>query len=216
PMCWAARFCRTPIPRALRTQALSVPIFGIGTVLLSPVVAQARQEPSVRVGSASNQRSDGWQAKRKSVAIKDGKLSVNAQGRSLRSVLNEISRDACVAVTGAGSVDDSPVSVQFQDLPIDEGLRRILTHYDTFFFYRAGQSGPPMLAAIWIYPKGQAQGVVPVPPEEWAGTKELEAMRADPDPETRARAVQTLIERKPAQAAANILAESLRDQDDRV
>lgn len=189
--------------------------FVAGTFLLA-MAQQAGQPSAIRRSSPKGTASPGKLAGRQSIAtLQDGRLSVKAQGLPLKSILDEISRKATVAFVQAAGVGGQPTSVQFQDLTLEEGLRQILKDYDTFFFYGAEREAPASLKVVWVYPKGRGKGLAPVPPEEWASTKEVEGMLGDSDPEVRARAIETLIERKRGQALDAVL-QALRDKDDRV
>ncbi len=149
------------------------------------------------------------------ITVKDGRLSVRGYNRSLEWVLEEIARAGRVAIIRAEGVGGQHVSVQFQDLPFDEGLRQILQEYDAFFFYGGVKKAPASLRAVWVYRQGQGQGLAPVPPESWASTKELGGRLTDPDPEARSRAVEALITRTGAQTLDAVL-RALEDGDDRV
>src|SRR6185369_2934366 len=133
-------------------------------------------------------------AKPRLVSFKNGRLSVGALNRTVAGILEEISREAPVAIVMATGVGEERASISFQDVMLEEGLRQILKDYDAFFFYGADKEGPAALKVVWVYPRGKAQGYAPVPPELWASTKELEPMLADPDPQVRSRAIESLID----------------------
>jgi HEAT repeat protein len=120
-----------------------------------------------------------------------------------------------LAILVGGVGENQRVSVQFQDLPLDEGLRRILKDQDAFFFYGVEDNASASLRVVWVYPKGRGNGLAPTPPETWASTIELEGRLADPDPEARARATEALIERKGG-AALDVVLQALKDRDDQV
>ncbi|MGH3118772.1 MAG: HEAT repeat domain-containing protein, partial [Gaiellales bacterium] len=100
-------------------------------------------------------------------------------------------------------------------LPLDEALRRLLQDHDAFFFYGVERDRPASLRVVWVYPKGRGRGLMPVPPETWASTKELEGELRDADPPTRGRAVETLVKRKGERARDEVL-RALADPDGRV
>lgn len=163
---------------------------------------------------------------RAGVLFKEGRLSVSVSKNSLESILEEISRTAGIAIIRAEGVGEELISIQFQDLLLDEGLRRILKDNDAFFFYgvqkstgvreeSTGEKASAALRALWVYAKGRGRGLMPVPPETWASTKEFEQKLTDPDPQVRANAVSTVIERKGEQAV-DVVLQALSDRDDGV
>lgn len=146
------------------------------------------------------------------VTVKEGRLSIRVENRSLDWILEQVSREGKVAISGDTHLGRRLVSIQFQDIPLDEGLRQILREHDAFFFYGVEGKAPASLRAVWIYPKGRGRGLEPVPPEAWASTRELEANLADPDPGVRTRAIEALVERK-GDGARDAVLEALKDQD---
>jgi hypothetical protein len=149
------------------------------------------------------------------VTLKDGRLSVRLRNRSLGSLIDEISTKAGVPIVISDEVGAQLVSVSFQNLPLDEGLRQILSKQDAFFFYGVDEQEPSSLKVVWVYPKGQGRGMAPVPPDKWASTKDLEAMADDKDPRARSRAIEALVERK-GEAALDVVLKALQDSNDEV
>ncbi len=160
-------------------------------------------------------RLDGREAPRSTVVVKDGRLHVHVENRPQDWILEEVSREANVAITRVAGAGPAPVSVQLENVSVDEGLRWILGDQDAFFFYGADEKGRSVLRAVWIYPKGKGRGLEPVPPEAWASTKELERDLDDPDPAIRVRAIEAVIARKRDGARAAVL-DALKDPDNRV
>jgi hypothetical protein len=191
---------------------------GLGAIALAEQGSNVNPTPSSRQeASPSNApKSPGKRTEPAStVTVREGRLSVRVENRSLGWLLEEISREGKVAIIEGGGLGHARVSVQFQDLRLDEGLRQILKDQDAFFFYGAEGKAPASLRVVWVYPKGQGGGLQPVPPEAWASTRELEGDLADPDPRVRARAIETLVERK-GDRARNAVLDALKDQDDQV
>ncbi len=149
------------------------------------------------------------------VIFKDGLVTLRAKNRPLNWFLNEISREAGVAVVMAEGVGEERLSIDFKNLPAEEALRQLLQEYDAFFFYSGEGMMPASLRVVWVYPKGQGQGLQPIPPEKWASTKELEKRLGDPDPDVRARSIEALIDRKGNQALEVVL-KALGDQEAQV
>jgi HEAT repeat protein len=147
------------------------------------------------------------------IIVRERRLTVKVRNVSLERVLEEISRKAEVAITQGSGIGREPISVDFQDLAIDDGLRRILTDNDAFYFYGADGKARAALKVVWVYAKGRGRGVAPVPMESWASTKELEGRLSDPDPQARAQAVESLLERKREPSVALM---ALHDVDEQV
>lgn len=139
------------------------------------------------------------------ITFKDGRLTVQVQNRPLEWVLEEISRRVHVAIVKAAGVGGERISLQIKNLPLDDALRHILVEHDTFFFYGVEKDGPASLRVVWVYPRGKGRGIVPVPPESWASTAELERRLGDPDPAVRAQSLAGLIERRRDQAVEEVL-----------
>jgi hypothetical protein len=98
-------------------------------------------------GAASDQAGD---RRRDTIRSKEGRLGVDVQGRTLEWVLGQISRAANVAFVTDETLPETTVSVQFGDVPLDEGIRRILKDQDTFFFYEAQGNAPSTLRVVWV------------------------------------------------------------------
>jgi hypothetical protein len=183
-----------------------------GILATQSIAAVASQKPAV---AATPSRGSSAQATKGQpvVSFKEGRLTVIAQGAALDRILDTISRQAGVAILGADQGGAELVSVQLQDIPLEDGLRRLLKDRDTFFFYGVEKDTPASLSAVWVYPKGQGRGLAPVPAKDWASTKELEGMLSDPDPKLRMRAYQGLVQRK-RELALDIVLKALKDGDE--
>ena len=168
-------------------------------VLASPIGREAKAEP--------------FQS-----AFKYGMLTYRAQNQTLRSILDRIAAMANVDIALSEGLGDEKLSVEFQHYRLDEALRQMLKGYDAFFFYGVDEERerPASLRAVWVYRATRAQGFKPTPPDTWAAsTQEFQQMLAEPDPEVRARAIETLIRRKGDQSA-DALQEALRDKNEKV
>jgi hypothetical protein len=186
-------------------------LFTLGMNVLIPTV-MAHDPPSTVKGPSSSEKPTSHPS---IITFREGRLTVDVQNVLLELLLEEISRQAIVAIISPEGLGDESVSVQFQDLPLDQGLRQILKDRDTFFFYGAEEKVPASLKAVWVYPPGQGRAVQPVPPEKWASTKEIEGKLTDPNAEARARAIQALVQRKGDNALDELL-KALKDKDDHV
>ncbi len=155
------------------------------------------------------------QAERPGVLLRDGRVSVSGEGVSLDFLLDEISRLGDIALVRGDDTAGTRVSVDFKDFTIDEALRRLLATRDAFFFYGGGEDRPASLRVVWIYAPGAGRGLAPVPPDRWASTREIEELLRDEDPDTRAMAIEALVERKKGRSLGAVL-QALRDADERV
>lgn len=149
------------------------------------------------------------------VSFKEGRLSLDVKDRPLDWVLDQIADAAGLAVVIDAGLDGRRVTLRARDLAVDEALRLLLREHDVFYFHAGAGKGPSALVAVWVYRQGAGQGLEPIPPEQWASTRELERKLRDADGEVRARALATLVERRPEGARKEIL-RALKDEDDRV
>lgn len=179
-----------------------ITVLGLAGLVLTAPVSRAAPAGAREAGTAI-------------VVFENERLSVHAENVLLRMLLDEISQRCRVAVNAERGAGRERVSVHFDALPLHEGLRQVLKDHDAFFFYGAEREKPASLRTVWVYPRSRTRGIVPTPPEAWASTAELEGTLTDPDPETRARAFEALIERKRGQAVALVL-QALEDTNRRV
>jgi hypothetical protein len=154
----------------------------------------------------------GSRAGQMSVAIAQGRITGRLRNYPLGAALKELGSRTGITLIPADDLDirAARVSAELLGVPVDEGLRRLLKNYDAFFYYGVvGNGSSSSLRAVWIYPKGAAAALRPVPPEAWAGNKELQASLADFDPEVRARAYEALMSR-PDRESRELVIQALR------
>ncbi len=147
------------------------------------------------------------------VVVRDGRLSVNAAGQSVAVLLGAVAH--CMpglAVSVASELEDEPVSLAFGDLPIHEGLRRIVRAYDAFFYYGTAASAP-VLERLWVFPQGKGDGLAPLDATAWASDADVEKRLTDAGPDIRFRALKALVERRGDAAMGAVLA-ALADPDE--
>jgi hypothetical protein len=155
-------------------------------------------------------------AQEQSVTVVDGLLTVRVENRPLLSVLEEIARQARVAIDVAPGAARARISQQIANVPVEQGLRFLLIEHDAFFFYGVERDQPSSVRAIWVYPKGKGQTFAPVPSEMWASTGELRSqLMTNQNPAERARATEAVIERGGDQAVDVVLT-ALLDGDENV
>lgn len=145
------------------------------------------------------------------VSVVQGRLNVEAENARLGWILDQITRQATVAITMGDGVAEQPITVQFSELPLEQGLREILREHDAFFYYPGGAT----VLAVWVHPRNEGRGLYPVPAEDWASTAELDERLADPEPEQRAWAIETLVERT-GQRAQDAVLTALGDANENV
>jgi len=85
-------------------------------------------------------------------------LTVKVQDVSLHELLQEIARQSGLTIVLSGSLED-PITIQFHELPFDEGLRRILRHQSFALEYSQQtrderQSILPRPKKLWVFSKG--------------------------------------------------------------
>jgi HEAT repeat protein len=125
----------------------------------------------------------------------DGSISVTASRTPLAAVLAEISVQTRTPILLSDALEDARVSAIVRDLPLEQALKRLLAEYDTFYLVGSRDNKPQSIRAIWIYPKGEGDGLEPVPPSVWSSTNELKGQVDDPDAGVRSEVIETLIER---------------------
>jgi hypothetical protein len=148
----------------------------------------------------------------------DGTLTVIASASrplSLKTVLNDISTQHKMPIVVAETVENDRVSNDVRGVSLDEGLKRLLAAYDAFYLYSAEGRRPGAIRAIWVYGRGEASDIEPVPATTWASTRELDARLEDPDPGVRAETFDALIERH-GKSSLGIVLRGLVDSDDAV
>jgi hypothetical protein len=85
------------------------------------------------------------------ITLKDGRLTLQVENLPLEWVLEEISRKAQIAIVRGPGLEGDRITRKFQDLPVDEALRQILTEHDSFFFFGVGKKAPAVLRVVWVY-----------------------------------------------------------------
>ena len=194
-------------------------VLGLGISSASIVRADESKlsAPAPTAATLNGSRGGTQTAEQSIIAVQHGKLTVRVKNWSLESLLDRVSEQSGIAFVAPQGMGTAPVSLNLQNLPLEEALRQILSNHDTFFLWAAaGQPGKPSsLKAVWIYPKGKGQILQPLPPEEWASTKELREKLGDRDPDARVAAVKSLIERR-GQGAEEEVLQALRDSDAKV
>jgi hypothetical protein len=107
------------------------------------------------------------------VQWKNGRLSLSAEQVSLAQVLREVSRKTGMEVRGSAFLPGGKVSQQFTDLPLDEGLKRLLrtTNYALIQQRTSGDAshGTRSKVILVVIAQGKETGASPSP-----GKRELD------------------------------------------
>jgi hypothetical protein len=117
-------------------------------------------------------------------------LSLNLHEQSLGAVLVEISRKSHVRIFSSPAIDSRIVTLELRDMPLERGMRELLKDGDVFFYSSAGE-----LRSAWVYEKGAGAELVPVPPENWASTADIERQMNSGSTAERISAIETLVAR---------------------
>ena len=140
-----------------------------------------------------------------SVEVRDGKITVAFRDSPLHIVCSAISSKSNISIIVADGVAEDRVTLNVSSVPADLAIRQLLTKYDTFLFYGGSTNTPPVLRVVWVYPKGSAADIHPVPRSKWAGTRELESALNDSSPQVRGAAYEALLDRPDGQSRSLVL-----------
>jgi hypothetical protein len=91
------------------------------------------------------------------VTIRDGRMSVDLKEAPLLDIAKDIENQAGISFRGDESLLEETVSVSFKDLPLEEGIRRILANLNySFMFDKQGK-----IATVMIMSQGSGSSVSP-------------------------------------------------------
>jgi hypothetical protein len=179
-------------------------------------------------GTATDSIRSNPQRESPEVVVPATRLSPRVSGRSLQEVINEIFQQSGVTIVMGNGMPNPLITMEFHDLPLEQGLRRLFEDYDTFFLYSRIEGMPARLTTVWVYPPGQGQKLtpIPLPPDQGQKLASISLSRDsqsdecaqdvnDPDAFKRALAIKTLAERH-GNAAAEVVKMGLTDSDERV
>jgi hypothetical protein len=94
------------------------------------------------------------------VRVKDGLLSVNLKDTSLLDVARDIEKQSGIWFKGDETLFQEKISVTFSDLPLEEGLKRILTNMNYSLMF----DNKHKLAGVMVMGEGKAAGTQPARP----------------------------------------------------
>jgi hypothetical protein len=159
-----------------------------GSALLAFSVPVFSQQPPKHIDNNLDQNQI-------SILVDNGLLSARFHDQPLHIVCQKIAEKTKIRVVLAEGLAEDLVTLTASSEAIDVSLRNLFTNYDTFVFYGSPKNGPSGLRSVWVYPKGEASDLRPVPRSDWAGVRELEATLGDTNADVREAAYITLLGR---------------------
>ena len=140
--------------KPLRLLTLHVVCLTVTLTFLSDI---SQAEDTLKAREARTHTSQGSRL----IQFADDHLTVTAQDVSLRALLQEIARQSGFTLVRYGSLDER-MTLQFHQLPLDEGLRRILRHRSFALEYaeQTPEQQPSALRrpkTLWIFPQGEEE-----------------------------------------------------------
>lgn len=173
------------------------------------------------------------------LSVRGNIISVKIDQVSLREVLAELARQVPLTVYVAGPVAEEPVAMTFHNVPLEEGVMRILEGKQYVLIhdrpYSAnGAQGRGRIVKILVMPRvGSPSGITPMetkiarplvtnpvhlPVTPVAKGPKVEQLRRQAleakDPVDRAEALETLSEQGKGEEVLPILAKALQDKDE--
>ena len=115
------------------------------------------------------------------VSVKDGLLSVNLKDTSLLEVARDIEKQSDVWFRGDETLFQEKISVTFNDLPLEEGLKRILTNLNYSLMFDTKNK----VAGVMVMGEGKPAGTQP-------GRPGAQPPRVAPPPGTSTRPAPTV------------------------
>ena len=147
---------------------------------------------------------------RVSIVVSRGLVTASIQNAALLTVLDELSARARVTIIPGPGLEGERVSANLENVPVDQAVRDLLKACDTFFYYSpARPQSAASLRAVWVYPRGAAATLRPVPLEEWGSTGDIDTALAARDPAVRERAYEALMSR-PDVVSRNTIVQAIR------
>jgi len=145
-----------------------------------------------------------------SIVVSRGLVTASIQNSALLTVLDELSARARVTIIPGPGLEGEQVSANLENVPVDQAVRDLLKSCDTFFYYSpARPQSAASLRAVWVYPRGAAATLRPVPLEEWGSTGDIGTALAARDPAVREQAYEALMSR-PDAASRNTIVQAIR------
>jgi hypothetical protein len=143
------------------------------------------------------------------IRVENGALNASFRDQPLHLVCHMIAEKSDIRIVLADGLVDDLVSLNVSSAALDVSLRELFAGYDMFAFYGGSKGVPSGLRTVWVYPKGGASDLRPVPRSDWAGVRELEATLGDTNAEIREAAYEALLER-PDPRSRSLVVDAIR------
>lgn len=147
------------------------------------------------------------------------RITLNVSDFPTEILLDEIAEQSGVVITREYPLTNDRTTLQLVDVPLEQGLRRILNQQDIFLSFTpvteassTADESALLLSGVWVFSRGEGSKIVPVPARQFASSSELTQELIHSDPKVRAHAVELLIARK-GEAAFDDVRFALNDQD---
>jgi hypothetical protein len=141
-------------------------------------------------------------------------ISLNVSQKPLKKIAALIVKPLSINLIYDKEIADQVVDFCAENLTVEEALKKLFSNSDTFFYYAHATDGALKLATVWVYPQGMGDLLSPLPTIA-ENLSQVTLDVNDPDPDTRARAVESLI-RQQVSDAPDILEIALNDTEEKV
>jgi hypothetical protein len=161
------------------------------------------------------------------LSVKDNTLSAKIENAPLGEILRELAHQAQLEVYLGGSIAEEQISTQFDNLPLEDGIKRLLKGKNYTLTY-ARTAAAPRVAEIRVISNGSgpisklsgevvsappAGETEPQSPEEKSLEKLTQEVLQAPAPAARIAALEALGERGQEEKIVSTVTSALRDQD---
>jgi len=93
------------------------------------------------------------------IDFRDGLLRVSVENQKFQKVMDEVAQKAGIEIVINGLADED-LTIHFDYLPLENGLKRLLSGRNYVFFYRSVEaSQPPRLTQVLVLPKTEGETV---------------------------------------------------------
>ena len=148
---------------------------------------------------------------RSAVTVQHGRVRLHAQNLALHTVLRDVAAQSGITITDRAQTHTSTLTLDLDNVELEEALKQMLTAFDVFFLYRGTSGAASALQSVWIYPQGHGGQLFPGDDEDSAFVGAL----AQQDPDARARGYEAILAR-PDWLSPEIMLNGLQDEDPQV